>query len=160
MLGNAFNGSSSRQALRWDLDTGGQGRNSAIGNVVPCMNCKPAIPNGTYPELQAVKAAGGAATTNGTIAAALNDWRRLGRLDLLLNHPASPAASGAFASTPPVVLGVQQVVLKLDDSVGTAADDTLRTTMHSSSNISSDDVRGVTTTLVARAHHIINCLRR
>jgi hypothetical protein len=39
-----------------------------------------------YPDIVADAAAGGAATTAGTIAAAIDDWRRLGLLDLLLNH--------------------------------------------------------------------------
>lgn len=87
MLGNGFNGSSTAQALKWNLGTGGKGRNSAVGNLVPCMNCKPASPAMVYPETEAASVNGGAATTNGTIAAAIEDWRKLGLLDLLLNHP-------------------------------------------------------------------------
>ena len=97
MLGNAFNGSTSSEALVWNLDAGGKGRNSAIGNVVPCMNCRPALPNLTYPEIEAATTAGGAATTNGTIAAAIGDWRRLGQLDLLLNHPTIGALEASSA---------------------------------------------------------------
>ena len=40
-----------------------------------------------YPDIVAAAAAGGVATTVGTIAAAIDDWRRLSLLDLLLNHP-------------------------------------------------------------------------
>jgi hypothetical protein len=103
MLGNAFNGSSSAQALTWQLDSGGRGRQSAVGNVVPCMNCKLrttsagveiGLPNVTYPEMIADDAFGGEGTTNGTIAAAIGDWRRLGELDLLLNHPEIVAGDG------------------------------------------------------------------
>jgi hypothetical protein len=92
MLGNAFNGSSSEQAVTWSLDTGGTGRNSAVGNVVPCMNCKPNLPALVYPEMEAAAANGGAMTTNSTIAAAIDDWRKLGALDLVLNHPSVAAA--------------------------------------------------------------------
>jgi hypothetical protein len=88
MLGNAFNGSSANQALRWVLGPGGTGRNSAVGNLVPCMNCKNVTDQEVrYPDVHAMEAYGGAATTNGTISAAIDDWRRLGLLDLLLNHP-------------------------------------------------------------------------
>eukprot|EP01047_Picozoa_sp_COSAG01_P027037 COSAG01_NODE_1768_length_9274_cov_3.118583_8_plen_1187_part_00 len=89
LLGNGFNGSSSKEALLWKLDAGGKGRNSAIGNLVPCMNCKPAFPALLYPETTAAETKGGAATTNGTISGAIDDWRKLGRLDLLLNHPSA-----------------------------------------------------------------------
>ena len=51
------------------------------------MNCEPPISSLLYPDIEATAANGGAATTNGTIAAAIDDWRRLGLLDLLLNHP-------------------------------------------------------------------------
>ena len=94
LLGNAFNGSSAETAVEWHLDTGGTGRNSAIGNLVPCMNCKntstwvdPKTEKVFYPDTEATKTNGGGATTNGTVAAAIDDWRRLGLLDLHLNHP-------------------------------------------------------------------------
>ena len=57
-----------------------------------------------YPETQVAAEHGGAATTNGTIAAAIDDWRRLGLLDLLLNHPGaadSPDYTGARAMAVP-----------------------------------------------------------
>ena len=63
------------------------------------MNCKPTaslpvagLAKMVYPEMAASSANGGAATTNGTIAAAIDDWRRLGLLDLLLNHPGAVVA--------------------------------------------------------------------
>ena len=99
MLGNGFNGSSPDQAVRWVLGPGAKGRNSAIGNTVPCMNCRPTaslpvagLAKMVYPEMTASSANGGVATTKGTIAAAIDDWRRLGLLDLLLNHPGAVVA--------------------------------------------------------------------
>ena len=97
MLGNGFNGSSIKQALTWELGAGGRGRNSAVGNLVPCMNCKTPLPALLYPDTEAAAASGGAATTNGTIAAAIDDWRRLGP-----SIPADPlsVSSRAFRSRP------------------------------------------------------------
>jgi hypothetical protein len=96
LLANAFNGSSPLEALQWNIGPGALGRNSAIGNLVPCMGCVAArfpdgnasqIPRMRLPDVTADESHGGAATTNGTIAAAIDDWRRLGLLDLMLNHP-------------------------------------------------------------------------
>jgi hypothetical protein len=123
MLGNGFNGSSPDQAVRWVLGPGAKGRNSAIGNTVPCMNCRPTaslpvagLAKMVYPETQVAAEHGGAATTNGTIAAAIDDWRRLGLLDLLLNHPGaadSPDDTGARAMVVPP--------MKTDDDADPAA---------------------------------------
>ena len=96
LLANAFNGSSPSEALQWKIGPGASGRNSAVGNLVPCMNCitdrfpggnASQIPRMRLPDITADDSHGGAATTNGTITAAIDDWRRLGLLDLLLNHP-------------------------------------------------------------------------
>ena len=96
LLANAFNGSSPSEALQWDIGPGALGRNSAVGNLVPCMNCiadrfpggnATQMPRMRLPDICADESHGGAATTNATIMAAIDDWRRLGLLDLLLNHP-------------------------------------------------------------------------
>jgi hypothetical protein len=95
LLANAFNGSSPSEALQWKIGPGASGRNSAVGNLVPCMNCVAASFPGNasqmermrLPDITADESHGGAAGTNGTIAAAIDDWRKLGLLDLLLNHP-------------------------------------------------------------------------
>jgi hypothetical protein len=51
-----------------------------------------------YPDIVAAAAAGGVATTVGTIAAAIDDGRRLGLLDLLLTPPGIGGGAWAISS--------------------------------------------------------------
>lgn len=60
----------------WNLSSGGNGRNSMYENLFASPGEE--VPNVIRPEI-----------TNQTVAAALDDFRRLGLLDLQLNHPAT-----------------------------------------------------------------------
>jgi hypothetical protein len=82
MIGNAFWGDNNTAGLSWDLASGGKGRNSAVGNLL--CDYGAGAPAGEQSKMYTdiVRPA-----TQGTIAAAIDDFRRLGLLDLQLNHP-------------------------------------------------------------------------
>ena len=74
--------------IRWYARCSSSGRTSAVGNVLAYYGAAVEPPNQSamYPEITHPG-------TNGTIEAALGDFRRLGALDLRVNHPslAAPA---------------------------------------------------------------------
>jgi len=82
LVGSALVGDNATEALTVDLDPKGTAKLSTIGNVLADYGSA-AIPGGQtvrYPDRTT-------SATNGTTAAALGDFRRLGALDLALNHP-------------------------------------------------------------------------
>lgn len=82
VLANAFWGNNSA-ALQWRLASGATGHTAAVGNLLADYGSA-TEPTGQvlrYPDTPPTAAA------TASVAAALDDLRRLGRLDLLLNHP-------------------------------------------------------------------------
>ena len=82
LVGNAMWGDNATEALTIDLDPKGTASLSTLGNVLADYDSAVYPPGQTvrYPDKTT-------AATNGTTAAALGDFRRLGALDLALNHP-------------------------------------------------------------------------
>lgn len=74
-LGNGFWGSPI-----WNLSSGAIGRNSMFENIFAAPGEE--VANVIRPEI-----------TNQTVAAALDDFRRLGLLDLQVNHPSITASA-------------------------------------------------------------------
>lgn len=81
LVGNAFWGDNT-SAVTFKVAAGAAGRVSTVGNLLADYGTS-VEPNGQTARYTDVTVS----ETNGTIAAALDDFRRLGALDLQLNHP-------------------------------------------------------------------------
>ena len=80
-IGNAFWGDNDT-AVTFSVAEGAKGRVSTVGNLLADYGTAVEPAGQTLRYTETTNSA-----TNGTILAALNDFRRLGLLDLALNHP-------------------------------------------------------------------------